>query len=232
MTLFSIRAGQRQMFILLLCVMALCLPLDLFSQTKDVACSSKSKVEDALNSLEKEFKGIRSISSDFVQTKRMSLFKHSITLKGRLLIKFPHYFRWEVDEPVRTTITAEDDSIEVWDEESGETTHTSTKNNPVVQNVWAQIDSWLMGKYALLSKDYSISILVEEKSNSTIPVLLFQPKSEPLSLAIKSVKLYFAKATESSSGRQYLQKVIIEEKSGDTTRIEFNNLKIVLEGGS
>lgn len=230
MILFNARMQKKQILTLLLCFITANLTNNIFSQSKDD--TSNYEVQAALSSLEKEFQHIRSISSDFVQTKKMSLFKHDIILKGRLLIKFPHYFRWEVDEPVKTTITAEGDSIEVWDEESGETTHTSTKNNPVVQNIWAQIDSWFMGRYALLSKDYSISILKSEKSSSTIPVLIFKPKSKPLSLAVKSVTLHFAKGTVKSSGRQYLQKVILEEKSGDTTMIEFNNLTIILEDQS
>ncbi len=186
-------------------------------------------VKDALTALKKEFKNIKSISSDFVQTKKMSLFKHNIILKGHLIIKFPHYFRWEVDEPVKTTVTASGDSVEIWDEESGETQKISTKNNPIVKNIWAQIDSWFMGKYALLAKDYTISISDNGKSNSTIPVLIFKPKSKPLSVAVKSVTIYFAKASKTSSGRQYLKKVVLSEKSGDATTIEFNKTKIILQ---
>ncbi len=186
-------------------------------------------VKDALKSLEAEFKDIKSISADFLQTKKMSLFKRNIILKGRLRIKFPHYFRWEVDEPVKTTVTAEGDSIAIWDEESGETQRTSMKGNPIVKNIWAQVDSWFMGKYALLAKDYTISILEGGKSDSTIPVLVFKPRSKPLSLAIKSVTIYFAKATENTSRRQYLKKVVLAEKSGDATTIEYNNTTIVLQ---
>ena len=190
--------------------------------------SDADQVKSALKVLEKEFKNLKSISSDFVQIKKMSLFDRNIILKGRLLIRFPHYFRWEVDEPVKTTVTADGDSIVIWDEESGETQRTSTKNNPVVQNIWAQIDSWFMGKYALLAKDYTISILKDGISDSSIPVLIFKPKSKPLSAAVKSVTLYFSKATKNSAGRQYLKKVVLAEVSGDSTTIEFNNLKIAL----
>ena len=206
------------------------LPAD--SQKQDGALlsseSDAEQVEVALKVLEKEFKNLKSISSDFVQIKKMSLFDRSIILKGRLLIRFPHYFRWEVDEPVKTTVTADGDSIAIWDEESGETQHTSTRNNPVIKNIWAQIDSWFMGKYTLLAKDYAISILKDGVSDSSIPVLVFKPKSKPLSAAVKSVTLYFSKATKSSAGRQYLKKVVLAEVSGDSTTIEFNNLKITL----
>lgn len=228
---YGVEVMVKRLIMSVLAVLLFSLTPTLFSQGHSIK-DNDSRVKAALEVLEKEFQGIKSISGEFIQTKHMSLFKHSIILKGNLLIKFPHYFRWEVDEPVKTTITAEGDSIAVWDEESGETTHTSTKNNPVVQHIWSQIDSWFMGRYALLSKDYSISVVDDEKSDSAIPVLAFTPKSKPLSLAIKSVTLYFAKGTPESSGREYLQKVVIEEKSGDTTIMEFSNLRIVLEGGS
>ena len=211
-----------QLFITIL-IMGFTLPC--FTQEK----VDNQKIKTALKSLEAEFKNIKSISADFVQTKKMSLFKRNIILKGRLLIKFPHYFRWEVDEPVKTTVTAEGDSIAIWDEESGETQRTSTKNNPVVKNIWAQIDSWFMGKYALLAKDYKISVLKDAKSDCDIPILIFKPRSKPLSVAVKSVTIYFSKATKNTSGRQYLKKVVLAEKSGDATTIEFNNTTIILQ---
>jgi outer membrane lipoprotein carrier protein len=207
-------------------LLMLLLPFSSYALSAD---DDVDQVKKALKSLEKEFKNIKSIASDFTQTKKMSLFNRNIILKGRLLIKFPHYFRWEVDEPVKTTVTASGDSIKIWDEESGETQTTSTKNNPVVKNIWAQIDSWFMGKYLLLAKDYNISTLKNEETESDIPLLVFKPKSKPLSVAVQSVTLYFEKATPETSGRQYLKRVILKEKSGDSTVIDFDNVKISLQ---
>ncbi len=199
--------------------------------TFSVLCQEKCYGADTaavLESLEKEFKDIKSITGNFVQTKKMSLFNRDILLKGRFLIKFPHYFKWEVDEPVKTTLTADGDSIEIWDEGTGETQNTSIKNNPVVKNIWSQIDSWFMGRYTLLSKDYNIEILKTEKRDGSIPVLLFKPKSKPLSVVVESITLYFSKANEKTSGRQYLKKVILKEKSGDSTIMEFKDIIIIL----
>jgi outer membrane lipoprotein carrier protein len=211
-----------QIFLVLILIL---LQFPLYALPSD---SDSITVRGALQSLEREFKGIKSISSDFIQTKKMSMFNRSIVLKGRLAIKFPHYFRWEVDEPVKTTVTAEGDFIKIWDEESGETQTTSTKNNPVVKNIWAQIDSWFMGKYAVLAKDYNISS-VENKIPGGLPLLIFKPKSKPLSSVIESVILNFDEPTADTSGRKYLKRVIIEEKSGDSTIIDFSKVKIVLQ---
>jgi len=195
---------------------------------------AEGKIEEAkevLDLLEKEFRDVKSISADFAQVKKMSLFKRDINLKGRLMIKFPQYFRWEVDEPVKTTVTADGDTIEIWDEETDKTQKVSTKSNPVVKNIWAQIDSWFMGKYAQLSKDYDIRLPRKPDNNkeNSISVLVFIPKSEPLSAVVKSVTLFFSNGNKDTSGRKYLNKVILIEKSGDSTIIEFKNVKISLE---
>jgi len=187
------------------------------------------KIAEVLKVLEQQFSGIKSISADFRQTKKMSLFKRDISLKGHLTIKFPHYFKWEVSEPVRTTVTADGDSIEIWDAETGKTQKTSIKNNPVVKSVWAQIDAWFMGRYAELAEKYTIQIMEAGKETRGLPVLRFIPKSAKFAKVMKSVTVYFAPPDENTSGRHYLQKIILTEPSGDYTVIEFLNTRIELE---
>lgn len=198
------------------------LTVNVFSEGK------KDETRAILNVLEKEFRDIESISADFDQVKKMSLFKREIKLKGNLLIKFPHYFKWEVLEPVKTTVTADGKNIEIWDEETDSTQTLSIENNPVVKNIWSQIDSWFMGKYNLLSKDYNIKISEVDEKETSIPVLVFSPKSEKLSKVIKSVSLYFSEGDRATSEKKYLKKVILRENTGDSTVIKFKNVKISL----
>ena len=200
------------------------------STTNPGTQTKENDIKYLLSLLEDQFKGIKSISADFIQKKKMSLFNKEIILKGKMNIGFPHYFRWEVDEPVKTIVTADGDTIKIWDEETGKTQTTSTKNNPVLKNIWAQVDSWFMGKYKQLAKDYDIEISKTEKSGGKIPVVVFIPRSAHLATVMKSVTLFFSAPSPTSAGRCYLRKVILKDKSGDSTVMEFLNTKIELIG--
>ena len=196
--------------------------------TNSAKQTKTSDINRTLSLLEDQFTGIKSISADFVQKKKMSLFNKEIVLKGKMNIRFPHYFRWEVDEPVKTIVTADGDTIKIWDEETDKTQTTSTKNNPVLKNIWAQVDSWFMGKYKQLANDYNIEISKTERSVGKIPVVVFIPKSAPLTTVMKSVTLFFSDPSPTSAGRCYLRKVILKDKSGDSTVMEFLKTKILL----
>ena len=188
--------------------------------------ANSENITKILKLLEKQFSGVKSISADFVQTKKMSLFDRDIKLKGHLTITFPHYFKWEVFEPVKTTVTADGDSIEIWDAETGKTQKTSIKNNPVVKSVWAQIDAWFMGRYAELAAKYTIQTVADDKGTKELPVLRFTPKSAKFAKVMKSVTVTFAPPDKNTAGRYYLKKIVLTEQSGDYTLIEFLNTRI------
>ena len=171
--------------------------------------------EKALNKIKQAMSNVQEIKADFTQEKHLSLFKHTLIISGNLEIKFPHYFKWIVNSPLKSEIIADGDTVTTWDEETKQKVTMSVKTNPVIKNIWTQIDSWFMGKYDILAKSYAISI----KSEKPL-VLKFIPKSKPLSAAVKQITVYFR------ADKKYLQKVILEEISGDSTVMKFSNIKI------
>lgn len=177
--------------------------------------NKNEKAKLALQSLQQAMADVVSISADFEQEKKLSLFSRTIKLKGNLQIKFPHFFKWEVDSPIKTIITADGDKIKIWDEETGQTNTTNVNDNPVVKNIWTQIDSWFMGRYSILAKDYHIKVVAEEPLE-----LSFKPKGKPLSAAVDNITIFFRK------DRKYLKKVILKETSGDSTVMIFSNIVI------
>lgn len=168
-----------------------------------------------LQNLQKTMANVKSISADFRQDKKLSLFSRTITLTGHLEIKFPHYFRWEVDSPIKTIITANGEKVTIWDEETNQTVTTSVTDNPVVKNIWTQIDSWFMGRYSVLAKDYKIKVIKEDPLE-----LVFKPRAPPLSATVDTITIFFLK------DHKYLRKVILKEVSGDSTVMNFTDIVI------
>ena len=177
--------------------------------------TEKTEAKTALQSLQKEMTNVKSISADFRQDKKLSLFSRTITLTGHLEIKFPHFFRWEVYSPIKTIITADGEKVTIWDEETNQTNTTYVTDNPVVKNIWTQIDSWFMGRYSVLAKEYKITVLKKDPLE-----LVFKPRGKPLSAAVDSITIFFRE------DRKYLNKVILKEISGDSTVMNFTNIKI------
>jgi outer membrane lipoprotein-sorting protein len=208
-------------------ILSLMAPVMLFSKPKEIAEHLKrlekttesdigsDDAKAALQSLQKSMANVANISADFKQDKRLSLFSRTITLTGHLEIKFPHFFRWEVYSPVKTIITADGERVTIWDEETNQTNSTSVNDNPVVKNIWTQIDSWFMGRYSVLAKDYKIKVLKKEPLE-----LVFKPRAKPLSAAVDSITIFFRK------DRKYLNKVILKETGGDSTVMKFLNIVI------
>jgi len=180
------------------------------------AQNGEPSASSVLAEIQKAMTGVKEIEANFSQEKKLSLFNRPIKLTGTLKIKFPHYFKWEVVSPLKTVIIADGNSVTTWDEETGETRTMSVEDNPVVKNIWVQIDSWFMGKYGELSKNYSINL-----KNAIPPILEFTPKSETLAAAVKRITVYFRK------DKKYINKVLLEEKGGDSTVMEFSDIKII-----
>lgn len=132
-------------------------------------------------------------------------------------IRMPRYFKWEVVSPLKSTVVADGDNVAIWDEETNETVTMSLKDNPVAGGIWTQIDSFFMGRYDKLKKMYDIKLI--KRSPLT---LCFTPRSKPLSTVMKNVTLTFAK---DKRGR-YLKRVLMRENGGDSTTIDFKNIKL------
>jgi len=185
--------------------------VSIYGQVADTEPNARlilSEIQDSMAS-------VKEIKADFNQEKKLSLFKHTIELKGNLEIKFPHYFRWEVISPLKTIITADGDRVTTWDEETDKTQTISVKNNPVVKSIWTQIDSWFLGKYDELSKNYYIKLIQSDPA-----ILEFEPKSKTIAATVKKITVWFRK------DKKYLKQVKLQEKGGDSTTIKFSNIRL------
>ena len=187
-----------------------------YPQDSQVPEKTRTDLNAVLSRLEKKMSEIKTIKTAFIQEKELAVFKQKVVLKGSVYIEKPSRLAWHVDNPVKYVMIMSEDTITQWDEDTGRVQKMSLSKNPAFEAAIGQMRIWFSGSYAPLLKDYEI-LLLREKPVS----LKFTPK--PATLAgnvIKSVTVDFRK------DEQYINKIFIEEKGGDTTSLLFVDTRL------
>ncbi len=175
-----------------------------------------SPVSSALLSrLEQSAGGVKSLSSDFIQEKHLSMFKTVLTSKGRFYYSRPDLLRWELTSPVASGFVLKGDKGRRWNERSGRSDSFVISQEPVMKLVSEQLFAWAKADFVWLRKEYRINVLEES------PVVL---RLEPLSSATAGFLSHLL-ISFSPDGR-YVRAVEIREKDGDFTRIRFVNTAV------
>ena len=160
---------------------------------------------------------VTGIDAEFKQLKKLSIFSKTLVITGKMTIRTPRFFKWEILSPLKSSVVVDGDNVTTWDEETNEKVRISLKDNPVAGGVWTQMDAFFMGRFDELKKLYKIELLAES------PVTLrFEPLAKPLATVMKSVTLVFAERQNLA----YLKKVTMVEKEGDSTTIDFAKVKL------
>lgn len=168
-----------------------------------------------LDSLARSAGGVKSLSSDFVQEKHLSMFKSVMSSKGRFYYVKPDQLRWELTAPVASGFVLKGDKGRRWHERTGRTENFSIGQDPVMKIVSDQLFAWARADFAWLKKEYRITVLDES------PVQLrLEPKAGPTAGFLKQLLIGF-----SADGR-YVRSVELHEKDGDFTRIKFTNTAV------
>jgi len=187
-----------------------------YPQDSQVTEKTRTDLSAVLSRLEKKMSEIKTIKTDFIQEKELAVFKQKVVLKGSVYIEKPSRLAWHVDNPVKYVMIMSEDTISQWDEDTGRVQKISLSKNPAFEAAIGQMRIWFSGSYSPLLKDYEI-LLLREKPVS----LKFIPK--PATLAgnvIKSVTVDFRK------DEQYINRIFIEEKGGDTTSLLFVDTRL------
>jgi outer membrane lipoprotein-sorting protein len=158
--------------------------------------------------------GTTNVQSDFVQEKHLALLQQNVVIKGHLVVEQPDRFSWQVTEPIRYTLILEGSKLRQWDETTDRVQQMSLAGNPVFSVVTTQLRAWFGGQLDSLTKDFE----AETDESGPSPRLVLVPRRESFAnKAIKRVTLTFRK------DRRYLEKLDIEEVSGDRTWMTFTN---------
>ncbi len=167
------------------------------------------------SSLERTAGGVKTLSSDFVQEKHLSMFKTVLSSKGRFYFSKPDLLRWELTAPVASGFVLKGEKGRRWHERTGRTESFQISQEPVMKLVSEQLFAWAKADFQWLKKEYRISVLSES------PVALrLEPRSAASAEFLHHLLINF-----SADGR-YVRSVELHEKDGDFTRIRFVNTAV------
>jgi len=174
-----------------------------------------SKTE-VLKRLEKKLAGIKTVQADFVQEKRLAVFKHKLVIKGKLAVQNPNRIAWHVTKPVRYNMVIIGSKLSQWDEDTNNVQTMKLDKDPNFKAAFQQLTAWFSGQYASLRKKYDVTI------EATDPcILLFVPKKKSdMEKIIKQVRLVFRK------DERYIETMTIDEGNGNSTVFRFSNTRL------
>jgi outer membrane lipoprotein-sorting protein len=170
-------------------------------------------IDAVLQKLRAQATAVESISSDFSQETRLSVFEETIISSGHFFFQKPDKLRWEYLSPMTEGFALGGDQGVRWTE----TTRTSfsLRNDPLMNVVARQLLAWATFDLAWLSAEYAITL----EANS--PVLLkLVPKSSDTALVLKHLLIEFSLSSNT------VQRVELHEQGGDLTRILFENPQV------
>jgi outer membrane lipoprotein-sorting protein len=166
-----------------------------------------------LRDLGKKASNFKTLKTEFIQEKKMAMFKEKLVLKGRIFLQKPNRVAWHVDSPLRYSVLITDKLIRQWDEETNQVQEISLAKNPIFQNVLNQLTVWFSGEYGSLLDVNDVRVVKREPL-----VIEFVPRANNISKkVIKSITITFR------DDQKYLQQIRIQEVSGDVTTLRFFN---------
>lgn len=159
-----------------------------------------------------ETKGIKTMQSDFIQTKKMDFLDKNIVTQGKMSLKTPNTLSWKYTKPYQYSIVFKENKIYINDQGKKSSVDAKSKT-------FEKINKLIVGSsngQMFNDPEFSVSYF----KNGNFNIAKFTPKSAQLLKYIKQIELQFPKNESTVS------QVNMTEASGDTTNIVFKNTKI------
>ncbi len=172
-------------------------------------------VKDTLSfkqKLEKMSKEIKTLESDFIQIKNLSMLSEKITSKGHFYYGGPSLLRWEYFEPYKYIILINKEKVFIKDEKK--TQKYDMNSNKVFKEINDIMVACVNGDI-LKSKKF----IIKYQENEKYYKLELSPTLNTMKQSLKRIDMYFDKNV---SG---VVKLDMIEPTNDNTIIEFNNKK-------
>jgi len=159
-----------------------------------------------------ETKEIKTLQSDFVQTKKMDFLDKNIVTQGKMSLKSPNTLSWKYTKPYQYSIIFKENKIFINDQGKKSSVDAKSKT-------FEKINKLIVGSSnGKMFSDPEFSVTYFKNGN--VNIAKFIPKSAQLLKYIKQIELQFPKNESTVS------QVNMTEASGDTTNIVFKNTKI------
>lgn len=155
---------------------------------------------------------IKTLQSDFTQTKKMDFLDKNIVTYGKMSLKSPNMLSWRYTKPYQYSIIFKDNKIFINDQGKKSSVDAKSKT-------FEKINKLIVGSSnGKMFNDPEFKVTYFKNANFNIAK--FTPKSAQLLKYIKQIELYFPK------NQSTVSQVNMLEASGDTTNIVFKNTKI------
>lgn len=173
---------------------------------------SSSEAKTFVTKISSETKQIKTLQSDFTQTKKMDFLDKSIITSGKMSLKTPNLLSWKYTKPYQYSIVFKENKIYINDQGKKSSVDAKSKT-------FEKINKLIVGSSnGQMFNDPEFAVTYFKNSNYNIAK--FIPKSSQLLKYIKQIELYFPKNASTVS------QVNMTEASGDATNIVFKNTKI------
>lgn len=172
-----------------------------------------SQNSDILQQIKSQAQKINSIEAGFVQTKNISFIDEQLISGGKFWFSRPDKMRWEYQTPFFYSIIINGDNIIVIDDKKE--SRFDAASNAMFGQIKQVIMNMVNGK---MFDDPDYHATLKEENNYF--VVNFETVNQAMKAYILSIDLYFTK-----SG-YLMEKIKMNEASGDDTVIEFNNQNI------
>ncbi|MBQ1694679.1 MAG: outer membrane lipoprotein carrier protein LolA [Bacteroidales bacterium] len=157
--------------------------------------------------------GIQSLSCQFTQTKQSSLLVDNAEAKGKMSYSRPKSMRWEYITPYSYALVVEGDSLSMT---GNGTASTNQKANRMMKEMSSLIIGSINGERLFDERTFSINIY-EETGCYRVKM---NPKRKDMQRMFQNITFLFG------SDDYTVRSVVLTEKSGDATTINFENLTI------
>ncbi len=167
----------------------------------------------AINEITRNTVGIQSLSCQFTQTKQSFLLVDNAEAKGKMSYSRPKSMRWEYITPYSYALVVEGDSLSMT---GNGTASTNQKANRMMKEMSSLIIGSINGERLFDERTFSINIY-EETGCYRVKM---NPKRKDMQRMFQNITFLFG------SDDYTVRSVVLTEKSGDATTINFENLTI------
>ena len=173
---------------------------------------TESEAKSFVSKISSETKEIKTLQSDFVQTKKMDFLDKNIVTQGRMSLKSPNTLSWKYLKPYQYSIIFKENKIFINDQGKKSSMDAKSKT-------FEKINKLIVGSSnGKMFNDPEFSVVYLK--NASYNIAKFTPKSAQLLKYIKQIELHFPK------NQSTVSQVNMTEASGDITHIVFKNTKI------
>jgi hypothetical protein len=170
---------------------------------------------DSWESIRKESAKVSSISARFTQTKRMKILASPLVSKGNFCFKAPDSVRWAYDAPVKSVLLLHQGRSRRFTQGHSGWTEDAGIGAAATSVMLQEIMLWSTGRFTE-SQGFTAELLA-----GTAPRIQLRPRDSSLGQIISGIEIIPAPDRPGM-----IQSIIIREGEGNTTTLDFAEVKI------